>query len=153
MTLPLYLMCPSPSTVTLLVAGLSHVRIDSSTERRERSATTSHRRRTSILGENTTGQTTSCNTVGQVVLRSQTLNTALDACKERANLAEVLGHGERLVAHILEADFELLAEGKVRNRCLAGRHGRSVRGIVGHLGEVSKGATVAHVREGSIQKP
>lgn len=139
--------------ITLLITGLSHVRIDGSTKRRERSAATSHRRRTCILRENTAGQTTSCDSVGQVVLRSQSLDTTLDACKERANLAEILGHGERLVAHILEANFELLAEGKVRNRCLSGRHRRSVRGIVGHLGEVSKGAAIVHREGESIPMP
>ena len=123
-----------PGSLCLVLLWLPHVRIDSRTKCCKGYASTNHSLRASILSQNTTGQATSRNAVGKIVLRAKSLDSAFDSREESADFAEVLGHGERASSHVFEADLELLSEWHGRDG-LAGSvgDGGAERGIVGHL--------------------
>ena len=113
----------------LLLRRHAHVRINRRTERRKTRTPSGRRLRTSLRTENPTGDTTSGNTVGQVVLRAEPLDAALGARVQRTDDTEVLGGGPRARAHVFEAVAELLAPGEVGNLAALGGEG----GVVGHL--------------------
>lgn len=119
----------------LLITRLSHISINRRTKRRKRNAASGHSLRSRILGQDASRQTSRRHAVDQVVLRPQALDAALDSGKQAADLAKVLCHAPGPRAHVLETDFELLAEGERGDGGLAvgALEGTAEGCIVGHL--------------------
>lgn len=107
----------------LLITGHSHVGINSRTERCETSATKGSSLGTRLCTENTTGDTTSSNAVGKIVLRAETFDTALGAGVERTDDTEVLSRGPGSGAHVLETAADLFAPGEVGDGAALGCEG------------------------------
>lgn len=109
-----------------------HVVVNRSTECRK--ACTSERNSlwASTPRQCTTRQTTTSNTIPQIIFRPVAFYTAFRASKDSADLAKVFGRGEGLFAHVFEAEFELGAHWEIGRYNLSGEvraHGR----IVAHL--------------------
>lgn len=117
----------------LLITGHSHVGINSRTERRKASAAEGRSLGTSFCAENTTGDTTSGNTVGKIVLCAEAFDAALSAGVERTDDTEVLSRGPGAGAHVLKTAADLFAPGEVGDSAALGCEGR----VVGHLSRVN----------------
>ena len=119
----------TPSGDFLLLRRHAHIRINRRTKRRKTRAPSGRRLRTSLRTENPTRDTTSSDTVGQIILRPEPLDAALGARVQGTDDTEVLSGGPRTRAHVFEAVAELLAPGKVGDLAALGCE----RGVVGHL--------------------
>ena len=127
---------------SVLILWHSHPGINRRTERREACASNSRGLRPGIACQNGTGQAARSNAVAKVVLSPQTLDAALDATEERTDGSEVLGRAPGTLAHVLEANGELLAERERGERSWVGGTGNArntagtrgvERRIVSHL--------------------
>lgn len=106
-----------------------HISINCGTKRRKTRTAPSRCLRPGLSTQYTTSDTPGADTIRKIVLRAQSLNTALGARVQGAHDAKVLGRRPGARAHIFEAVAELLAPGEVRDLAALGGQG----GVVGHL--------------------
>lgn len=85
---------------------------------------------TSLRGQDATGDTASRDRIRKVILRSQALDPALYSGEDGADLAEILCRRQTAASHILQTDFQLLADGQGAQLLALRRHRR----VVGHAG-------------------
>ena len=113
-----------------VILGHAHIRIDRRRKRRETRASQRRSLRTAALRQEATRQTSSSDTIAEIVLRTVSLNRTLGTREDRADVAEVLCRGPGRAAHFLEALAQLLFDGEGGEGVAAGGGGHG--GVVAH---------------------
>jgi hypothetical protein len=127
---------PAPSSDNRITPNIirrhAHIRINRGRKRRETRTPQRRSLRPTTPRQETSSQTPSSHPISEIVLRAVTLNRALCAREDGADVAEILGRGPRGAAHFLETLAELFfdGEGGDGGAGRVGGHG----GVVAHRG-------------------
>ena len=137
-SLPLYfctqLLQPlTPIGRSVILLGHTHPCINRCAERRKAGTSNSGSLGSAIPRKDRARHTPRGNPIRHIVLRPEPLDTALDSAEEGADGGKVLGCAPRALAHVFEADAQLLAPGQGAGRGGGAGAGSVIGGVVGHL--------------------